>query len=204
LTVSQPLICTSNPDPFARGLDYLYGVRRLAIDPDIVDLVHSPQLRQPICVWIDQHIQQINSQLQSLLQLCHSCFHPNQQPDLQILAAPLSQAYGVDALCNLHSQPQTILVDVGRVIPSHWLLLVVHEYAHAHAGTPGHHAAFAQSLSHLCLGLGITLPIWQPGQEEQLRSFPPCLPTRDPLAFWRGDAEPTERLHPCNISVPDC
>jgi hypothetical protein len=204
LTVSQPLIYTSNLDPFARGLDYLYGVRRLAFEPEIVGLVHDLAQRTEVCIWIDQHIESINRHLQSLLQLCHACLLSSEQPDVQILAAPLSQSFGVDALCNLLSQPKTIIVDVGRVTPSHWLSLVVHEYAHAHTGTPGHHPAFAQSLTHLCLGLGIALPVWQPGQEEQLRSFPPCLPTRDPLAFWRGEDEHSERLHPCNISTSQC
>jgi hypothetical protein len=54
----------------------------------------------------------------------------------QIFAAPLAQAFGLDALCNLQTDPISILIDVGRVMPEDWLLVVAHEYAHAHAGTP--------------------------------------------------------------------
>lgn len=194
LTQSQlpPLICTSSADPFARGLDYLYGVRCLAPDPDMIGIVYDLQLRTTICTWIGQQIESINRQLQICLHLCHACFDSREQPSLQIVAAPLMQSFGVDAVCNLFTQPKTIIVDVGRVIPQHWLSLVAHEYAHAHAGSPGHHPQFAQSLRHLCLGLGIVLPAYTTNQEERWQSFPPCLPTPDPLAFWqgRGDSLP--------------
>jgi hypothetical protein len=188
LTSAQRLIYTTDPEPFARGLDYLYGVRSLALEPELVGLVHDPQARVPICTWIGTHIEGINQKLEALLQLCHNCCLPEEQPDLQIFAAPLTAAFGVDALCNLDSQPKTIIVDVGRVVPKHWLLLVAHEYAHARVGVPGHHPQFVQSLTHLCLGLGI-IPQIIPANipENNWRSFPPCLRTADPLAFWRGD-----------------
>jgi hypothetical protein len=184
-----PLICTASTDPFARGLDYLYGVRCLAPDPEMIGIVYDLQLRTAICTWIGQQIESINRQLQVYLQLCHACFDPREQPRVQILAAPLIQSFGVDAVCNVFTQPKTIIVDVGRVIPQHWLALVAHEYAHAQAGSPGHHTQFSQSLRHLCLGLGIALPAYPSDQEERWQSFPPCLPTLDPLAFWRGNGE---------------
>jgi hypothetical protein len=182
------LTITTSADPFTRGLDYLYGVRSLALDPEVIDAVYDLENRTPICIWISTHIDAVNTQLNLYLQACHDCFHEHEQRDIQIFAAPLAQSYGIDGLCNLEVNPVTILIDVGRVIPEDWLLLVIHEYAHAHAGLPGHHAKFAQSLSHLCLGLGLAVPQWHPGLESRLRSYPDCRSTSDPLAFWRGES----------------
>ena len=132
-------------------------MRSLALDPDMVSLVYDLTHRIPACTWIGQHIEAINLQLNIHLQACHECFHPWERPVVQIFAAPLDQSFGLDALCNFQTQPLTILIDVGRVAPEDWLFLVVHEYAHAQAGYPGHHQPFADSLAHVCLGLGIAL-----------------------------------------------
>ncbi|WP_052128342.1 hypothetical protein [Neosynechococcus sphagnicola] len=183
------LIITASKDPFTRGLDYLYGVRSLALDPEMVKQVHDLEHRSPICIWISEHIEAVNTYLQACLQACQNCFDPWEQPTLQIFATPLAQSFGVDGLCNLQTQPISILIDVGRVMPQDWLRVVVHEYAHAHAGSPGHHQQFAQSLGHLCLGLEIAPPFYQPGMEDSLRYYPSYLPTQDPLAFWRGEGE---------------
>jgi len=180
------VIITTSSDPFTRGLDYLYGVRSLALDLEMVDRVYDVTHRVPICTWIGKHIEAVNIQLNAYVKACHECFHAWEQPSIQIFAAPLAQSFGIDALCNFQTQPLTILIDVGRVDPKDWLLLVVHEYAHAHAGSPGHHPQFARSLAHLCLGLEITPPPEQPGMENSLRFYPHCRPTQDPLAFWRG------------------
>ncbi len=154
----------------------------------MIDLVDQLGLRSPICTWIGIHIEQVNQILAVHLQACHACFHAGQQPRLQIFAAPLAQSFAIEALCNFNTDPMTLLIDVGRVVPTDWLGLVVHEYAHAHAGSPGHHQAFAAALTHLCLGLAIAPPAIQPGQEESLRFYPHCRPTGDPLAFWRGES----------------
>ena len=183
------LIMTTSRDPFTRGLDYLYGVRSLALEPELVDQVHDMEHRDRICTWVSEHIEAVNAQLNTCLQACHACFHPWEQPVIQIFAAPLAQAFGLDALCNLQTNPISILIDVGRVMPEDWLLVVAHEYAHAHAGTPGHHPQFARSLAHLCLGLAIAPPPYQPGREDSLRFYPSYLPTKDPLAFWQGQGE---------------
>lgn len=170
-----------------RGLDYLYGVRSLALTPEMVDSVHDLENRIPLCTWIGNHIHAVNAQLDRHLQDCHACFHPPDRQDIQIFAAPLAESFGLDGLCNLRTRPITILIDVGRVAPADWLLLVAHEYAHVQAGLPGHHSQFARSLTHLCLGLDLVPPAYQPGQEESLRFYPPCPATSDPLAFWRGE-----------------
>lgn len=172
-----------------RGLDYLYGVRSLAVEPDLISLVFEQAQRTPICTWIGQHIEAVNAQLNIYLQACHDCFHAWEQPTVQIFAAPLAQSFGLDAICNFQVQPLTLLIDVGRVEPKDWLRLVVHEYAHAHAGSPGHHYQFARSLTHLCLGLGIAPPRTEPGMEDVLRFYPNCAQTEDPLKFWRGEGK---------------
>jgi len=112
---------------------------------------------------------------------------------IQIFATPLAQSFGIDGFCNLQTDPISVLIDVGRVVPENWLRLVAHEYAHAHAGSPGHHQRFAQSLAHLCLGLEIAPPLCQLDQEDSLRFYPDCLATHDPLAFWQGKEETGDR-----------
>ncbi|BAZ51574.1 hypothetical protein NIES4103_42310 [Nostoc sp. NIES-4103] len=185
-SLANQLAIATSTDPFTRGLDYLYRTRSLALEPDMVDVVYDQSKRIPICTWIGNHIDAVNAQLNACLQACHNCFHPWEQCAIQIFAAPLANSFGIDGLCNLQTDPITILIDVGRVIPEDWHLLVIHEYAHAHAGSPGHHQKFAQSLAHLCLGFAIAPPTYQLGMEVSLRSYPDCRPTQDPLAFWQG------------------
>ncbi len=186
------VILTTSADPFTRGLDYLYGVRSLALTPDLVDLIDQRQEEWhiPICTWIGQNIDAVNTQLNRYLEACHQCFYAGEAPSVQIFAAPLARQAGIDALCNLDTQPITLLIDVGRVVPEDWLLLVVHEYAHAHARSPGHHQQFARSLAHLCLGLEIPLPPDQGDPQTWLPFYPYCRSTQDPLAFWQGQGEP--------------
>ena len=178
---------TTSADPFTRGLDYLYGARSLSLEPEMVALVHERQNRVPICCWIGNHIDAVNRVLDECLLACHACFHTWEQPAIQLFAAPLARSFGLDGFCNLQTEPMTILIDVGRLVPEDWLLLVMHEYAHAHAGVPGHYDAFARSLTHLCLGLGIAPPPEPLGYAVNLRSYPPYRLTQDPLAFWRGE-----------------
>lgn len=181
------LIITTSLDPFTRGLDYLYGVRSLALAPEMIDRVDDLEHRTHICAWISEHIEAVNAQLNACLQACHDCVHPWEQPVIQIFAAPLAQSFGLDAFCNFQTHPISILIDVGRMMPKDWLLVVVHEYAHAHAGFPGHNQQFARSLAHLCLGLAIAPPPSQLGLEDGLRFYPGYPSTPDPLAFWRGE-----------------
>jgi hypothetical protein len=179
----------ASSDSFTQGLEYLHHVREFAVEPDIICQGDDPTQRVSICTWIGEHIESINRQLNVHLQACHQCFHPWEQPPVQVYAAPLDQAYGLDALCNFRTRPFTLLIDVGRAEPVDWLLLVVHEYAHAHAGSPGHHLQFARSLTHLCLALEIAPPVCEPGMEDSLRFYPDYLATQDPLKFWRGEGK---------------
>lgn len=187
------LIITTSHDPFARGLDYLYGVRSLALTPEMVDRVDDLEHRLLICTWISEHIEAVNAQLNTCLQACHDCFHLEEQPFTQIFAAPLAQSFALDALCNFQTSPIALLIDVGRMPPENWLRVVAHEYAHAHAGSPGHHQQFARSLTHLCLGLELAPPSNQSGREDSLRFYPGYAPTQDPLAFWRGEGDGDRR-----------
>lgn len=174
-------------EPFQRGLDYLYQIRSLVLEPDLIAVMHDPIYRVPVCTWIGQQIDLINARLQTCLQACEACFHPWQQPAVQILAAPLSSPFHLDGLCNLHTAPITILVDVGRVVPEDWLALVVHEYAHAYLGLSGHQVEFVRVLTHLCLGLGLALPNPLPADESAWRSVPAYRSPTNPLSFWLGE-----------------
>lgn len=185
LPLVNSLIVTTSTDPFTRGLDYLYGLRSLAIDPDMIDIMHDPDHRIPVATWIGENIDRLNTELQALVQACHDCFHETSQPPIQIWAAPLADVYNICGLCNLQTQPTTLLVDLGRVEPADWLALIVHEYAHAQAGTPGHHQDFATALIHLCRGLSLPLPNIEPGQENLLRLHPSCQITLNPLSWWQ-------------------
>ncbi len=184
--IATNLIATTSADPFTRGLDYLYAVRSLALDLEMVDLVYDLEHRVSACTWIGAHIPAVSAQLHTYLEVCHQCFHAWEQPPVQVFAAPLAQSFGLDAFCNFATNPITILIDVGRMMPRDWLLVMVHEYAHAHAGSPGHHEQYARSLTHLCRGLEIPLPPWKPGREEELRFYPSYPGIPDPLAFWQG------------------
>lgn len=189
------LIITTSLDPFTRGLDYLYGVRSLALAPEMVGVVDDLEARMPICTWIGDHIDRVNAQINGYLQRCHDCFHPWEQRPMQIFAAPLAQSFGMDGFCNLNTDPVTILIDVGRVVPEHWLRLVAHEYAHAHTGSPGHHTEFERLLAHLCLGLAIPPPPDQPDVKDWLRFYPDCVAAQNPLAFWRGEGRDSRSLN---------
>jgi hypothetical protein len=180
--------CLEADPAFQTGLAYLYQVRSLAPDPDLIVLMQDPQHRVPVCTWVGSQIAAINARLQLCLQHCQDCFHSWQQRPVQIFAAPLSPPFGLDGLCNLQTQPVTILVDVGRVVTEDWLALVAHEYAHAHLGSAGHQADFRAVLTHLCLGLGLALPSPLPTREADWRMLPTYRSSAQPLNFWLGES----------------
>ena len=170
------------------GLEYLHMVQKLVWEPTMVDAMDNFRDRIPICTWIGENIDTVNTRLNLYLQACHGCFHVHERQSIQIFAVPLAQSLGIDGLCNIFTNPITILIDVGRIAPEDWLRIVVHEYAHAHLGEFGHNRRFATILWHLCLGLAIEPPSWQPGRESDLSSWPNCQSTIDPLALWRGES----------------
>jgi NAD-dependent SIR2 family protein deacetylase len=186
----------SQSDDAVRGFEYLEMVRGFALEPGMVDVMElgsaskgvAQSSRIPICIFISKNIDTINKSLNTHLQACHECFHPAFRRHIQIFAAPLAQRFGIDAMCNISAVPTTILVDVGRIETTDWLGIVAHEYAHAHLGISGHNQEFASILCHLCLGLGLELPIWDAEtMEKSLRSWPDCKSTINPLAFWMGE-----------------
>jgi hypothetical protein len=182
----RSLIVTTSNDPVTRGLDYLYGLRSLAIDPDMIDIMHHPDHRIPVATWIGSNIDRINTELATLVQACADCCYESDQPQLQAWAAPLAQSYNICGLCNLQTKPTTLLIDLGRIARSDWLALVVHEYAHAQAGSPGHHQDFATALVRLCRGLSLPLPAIEPGEEDNLRLHPACQIVTDSWSWWQG------------------
>lgn len=196
LPISRPLvnslIVTTSNDPVTRGLDYLYGLRSLAIDPDMIDVMHDPALRVSVAAWIGENIDRVNNELATLVQACDDCCYEASRPQLQAWAAPFAQSYNICGLCNLQTAPTTVLVDLGRVEPSDWLALVVHEYAHAQAGSPGHHQDFAAALQHLCQGLSLPLPAIEPGAEDKLRLYPACQIVSDSWSWWQGKNSETK------------
>jgi hypothetical protein len=180
-----------NSAAFTKGLHYLQRVQQLALEPDMVVMEQNLRDRTAVCTWIGEHIDAINAALYRHLMACYNCFYAQNRPTIQVLAAPLSPAFGIDAQCNILAQPTTILIDVGRVAAPDWLAIVAHEYAHAQVGHPGHTQEFYAVLSHLCLGLGLEPPDYAANLstaalDAALRSWPHCRAMADPLAFWRG------------------
>jgi hypothetical protein len=178
-------------DAFTKGWHYLQRVQQLALEPEMVDMMPNWRDHTAVCTWIGHHIEAINAELYRHLIACYGCFYAQNRPPIQVLAAPLAPAFGVDAQCNILAKPIAILIDVGRVAPHDWLAIVAHEYAHAQVGHPGHNREFFEILAHLCLGLGLEPPYQPPGMssmalEAELRSWPHCRPMTDSLAFWRG------------------
>jgi hypothetical protein len=167
---------------YTQGLEYLHAMQRLALDPLMVDGLDGPHHRA-ISTWVGAQAQTWNLHLQTLVQACHECFHPQARPSVQVFAVPLAAAFGFDGICHHRTNPITILLDLGRVVPAHWLRLLAHEYAHAQVGRPGHDEGFARTLAHLCLGLGLEAPPLNPASWDH---WPLCHPTPDPRAFWMG------------------
>jgi hypothetical protein len=182
-----------------RGLTYLRSVEPFLPTEIVLDIRANLRDREVICTWIGNNIERVNAKLRDYVTACDRCFHPEDRQPVQIFATPLPNGCGLDGVCNLDARPVTILVDVGRVPPSDWLSLVVHEYTHAHLGKPGHDRDFADTLSHLCLGLGLEPP--RELSEASLRSFPPYRSLFDPLTFWRG--EDSEELRIEDDSTPN-
>lgn len=172
------------PDPFTRGLVYLQQVQQLALEANLIDSRDGQREQVALCTWIGLHIDTINSELHACLSACQACFHEWERHSVQIYAAPFRDAYGIDGLCNLHTVPPTILIDVGRVTSRDWLGVVAHEYAHAHVGTPGHDQAFQTAIAHLCLGLGLALP--PQVADDRLCHWPPSHRTSNAIGFWLG------------------
>ena len=175
-------------DPFVKGYKYLNFVSQLALEPGMLEVTDSTSDFEQICSWIGHNIENVNAELDDYLEACHGCFDRSLCRPIYILATPLAQAYGIDGLCNILLNPVVILIDVGRIAPQDWLSIVVHEYAHAHLGFPGHNQRFFEIISHLCLGLGLKPPNWQPDLEMYLRNWPHCGSTLNPLAYWLGQS----------------
>lgn len=177
---------TISDDPLIRGYQYLNAVGQLALDPSMVEITDNVKERDRIYTWIGNHIDAINGELQTCLDACHSCYHDSLCRPMRILASPLGEKFGIDGFCNILATPAVILIDVGRIARSDWLSIVVHEYAHAHLGAPGHDQRFFDVISHLCLGLGLKPPRWQLDLETYLRDWPECPSKTNPLSFWMG------------------
>jgi hypothetical protein len=179
-------IASTQTEAYLLGVEYLQQLRSVLPEPQMLDVMENLRDRVSICTWIGKQIDAVNLLLKSHLNACHECFDPPDRRAIQILAVPLATSVQLDGFCNIQATPTTILVDVGRVPPPDWLALVAHEYAHAHLGYPGHDLAYADILSHLCLGLGFPQP---PADRHDLSIYcwPPYSPKLDPLSWWRGE-----------------
>ncbi len=180
------MIASNQTQIYRSGVEYLERVQLRLPEPQMVDIMANLRDRVAICNWIGSQIKAVNSSLQSHLNACHDCFDPRDRKPVDIFAVPFSSSVRLDGFCNISTTPTTILVDVGRLAPADWLALVAHEYAHAHLGYPGHDRAYAEVLSHLCLGLGFPQPSIIP-VDRSLHYWPMYSPSIDPLAWWRGD-----------------
>lgn len=179
------MIQSSSATAIAQGMAYIQKMQGLVPEAGMIDVHQNLRDRTTIYPWMGQHIEAINAVLREYVLACHQCFHLSDRRAVQIFALPLASSWGLDGICNLATHPITLLVDVGRMTPNHWLSLVAHEYAHAHVAAPGHQQSFATALAHLCLGLGLEPPPQQ--TEALLRHWPPYPRRLDALAFWRGE-----------------
>lgn len=189
--ISPTRIPNTNSDSFQRGWEYLDRMRQLTPEQGMIELGDDISDRIRICTWIGDRIDAINLELTDCLEACHQCFSPADRQNIKIFAAPLASRLGIDGLCNILLDPIVIFIDVGRVASENWLSLVVHEYAHAHLKSPGHERRFLQVLTHLCLGIGFAPPVSSPAIDDeaicaQLRNWPHCSATSNPLDFWQG------------------
>jgi hypothetical protein len=171
-------------DALIQGIEYLQKIQDLALNSEMIDSLNFGDNGKLVFTWIGTHIQRINTILQTHVEKCAECWSERDRPMVQIFAAPIATGFSIDGCCNFSTTPITVLIDVGRVIPPHWLHVVVHEYAHACVGSSGHNQEFTYALAHLCLGMGLATP--SALTLEQLQSFPPCTPTAHALAFWQG------------------
>lgn len=187
-------------DWFEVGFEYLANVRSLALSPDLIDPGQAMAQRIRVCEWIGEHIYGINLLLNAYLYACHQCFEPYDRPNIRILAAPLAAGLGLDGLCNIFTDPITMLIDVGRVDPADWICVVAHEYAHAYIGQPGHTEQFQDVLNHLCLGLGLEPFVGfdhlsTVEREQHLQHWPRCQTWVDSLAVWQGQRSLILEMH---------
>jgi hypothetical protein len=167
-----------------RTLAYLQFVQQFELEAGMINfLTGLESLAYP---WMAANLDRVNCTLEQYLRACQDCFSPSRCCDARIFAAPIAPHCPTDGFCNIRVQPATIVVDVGRIIPADWLPLVVHEYAHAMVGRAGHTPEFARIVSHLCLGLGVKSTPVNTIAEVELKSYPPCRPSPDPIGFWQG------------------
>jgi hypothetical protein len=176
----------AHTDPVVRASQYFRLVRQLAPQANWVAMANPDHEHLAVLTWIGLHIHHLNQQLDEILVDLLSCFQPQQQPAVQLFAAPLALHVGVDGFCNLHTQPITLVIDPSRVVPADWPHLLVHELAHAIAGTAGHGLPFYQALSYLCVAQDLPLPPANSVNGEVLRYWPPCRPNPQALGFWLG------------------
>ncbi|MBE9029778.1 hypothetical protein IQ266_08565 [filamentous cyanobacterium LEGE 11480] len=166
---------------------YLQRLQQFELEPRMINLLMSERRRA--YPWIGANIDRVNQALYEHLVTCQECFFPANRCAVSILAAPIGPEWGIDGFCNVRVDPSMILVDVGRIVPTDWLKLVAHEYAHAMIGSAGHASEYAAILKHLCLGLGFTWDEQWRSENNRLQTYPPCISTLDPIAFWRGDSD---------------
>ena len=179
------MIVSNQTETYRAGVEYLQWIQPM-LPPATIDVMENLRDRVSIYNWIGKQIATVNRSLQVHLNACDECFNLGDRRSIQIFAVPFASSMQLDGFCNINTTPTTILVDVGRVAPADWLALVAHEYAHAHLGYPGHDRAYAQVLSHLCLGLGFAQPSDTPS-DRSIYCWPPYVAAIDPLAWWRGE-----------------
>ncbi|WOD39223.1 hypothetical protein [Nodosilinea sp. E11] len=182
-------------DPQLWATQYLGVLRDLAVQPSWISLAHIADPPGEVLLWMGQHLYRVNQRLNEILADLLDCFAPAQQPNVQILAAPLAPQAKVDGFCNDRTQPITLMVDPGRIVPADWPGLVAHELAHAIAqgrrdgasesDREGHSEPFRRAIAHLCLAQDLPLPAPQL-EAAALRYWPPCRRNPQPEQFWLG------------------
>lgn len=179
LTAPEPGV-----DPVVRANAYLRWVRQRSPQADWIALTMAEEQHLAVLTALGTGIHTLNQRLHQILITLLAGLRPEQRPLVEILAAPIALKVGIDGLCNLHTQPMTLIVDPSRIAVDDWPHLVVHELAHAVTQGTGHGPRFGQALTTLCIAQDLPIPPSDSLQRGLLPYWPPCRPNPQADQFW--------------------
>ncbi|WP_198807575.1 hypothetical protein [Leptolyngbya sp. BL0902] len=179
LTAPEPGV-----DPVVRANAYLRWVRQRSPQSDWITLPVAAEQHLAVLTALGLDIHTLNQQLHQILMDLLAGLRLEERPLVQMVAAPLALRVGIDGLCNLQTQPITLIVDPSRIAVDDWPHLVVHELAHALTQGTGHGPRFFHALTALCIAQDLPIPPSDSLQRGLLPYWPPCRPNPQADQFW--------------------